>query len=191
MKTANQSYLSVALRLPLAAFALLLGACSLPQAQTDTVRHFTLAGPTEAALVADCARVQPVIVAGHLRSRSMAVRIAENEVIYLDDVVWAESLADGITQILRNRLGAIASDSVVSVQIQRCELNRSAGNAVQLVASYSIKAGSGGGSAETRGLFSAAPRTWDGKDYGTLVGLIREAVGELADRLVSRFPENK
>ena len=173
---------------------LLFTACSsvLPQPQTDTTRHFTLAGPTGTAAVANGARVQPVQVAGHLRSRSMAVRIAENEVIYLDDVVWAEALADGITQTLRNRLASIASDAVVSVQIQRCELDRAAGNTVQLIATYTItSSGAGGPPVETRGQFSASPRTWDGKDYGALVALLREAVSELADRLVTQLAENR
>ena len=100
----------------------LLGACSnlLPPPTTDTVRHFTLAGPGGAPAVVRGTKVQPVQIEGHLRRRTMAVRIAANEVIYLEDVVWAESLADGITQALRNRLEPIASDAVVSVQIQRC-----------------------------------------------------------------------
>lgn len=169
----------------------LLGACSLPQAQVDTVRHFTLAGPTTTAAVIDGTRVQPVQVAGHLRNRTMAVRVAGNEVIYLDDVVWAESLADGITQSLRNRLAAISSEAVVSVQIQRCELDRSAGNTVQLVCTYSIVTGGSGSPVETRGLFTATPRTWDGKNHGDLVALVSEAVGELADRLVAKLSEKK
>ena len=172
---------------------LVLAACSsvLPQPQADMTRHFTLAGPAETAAVSDGTRVQPVQVAGHLRSRSMAVRISENEVIYLDDVVWAEALADGITQTLRNRLSVIASDADVSVQIQRCELDRSAGNTVQLIASYSITSGGSNGVVTRRGLFTASPRTWDGKDHGKLVALLREAVVELADRLVSQLSEKK
>ena len=170
-----------------------LGACSnlLPPPQTDTVRRFTLAGLSAAPALTNGTKVQPVQVAGHLRRRTMAVRVGENEVIYLEDVVWAEALGDGITQTLRNRLGAIASDAVVSVQIQRCELDRAAGNAVQFVASYSIKSGGPVSPTETQELFTASPRTWDGKDYGTLVALMRDAVTELADRLVSKLSEKK
>ena len=173
------------------AFSLLLSGCGsvLPEPRADTTRHFTLAGPAGTAAVSDGTRVQPVQVAGHLRNRSMAVRIAENEVIYLDDVVWAEPLADGITQSLRNRLGAIASDADVSVQVQRCELDRSAGNTVQLIATYSVSTGGSAGPVTKRGLFTASTRTWDGKDHGALVGLLRDAVGELADRLVLQLAE--
>jgi len=181
------------MRLPLLlVFCALLGACNvLPQPQAETVRHFTLAGPTVTPAVSDGARVQPVQVAGHLRNRTMAVRVAENEVIYLDDVIWAESLADGITQTLRNRLAAISSDAVVSVQVQRCELDRSVGNSVQLVATYLIITGGAGSPVELRGSFTATPRTWDGKNHGNLVTLLSEAVGELADRLVLRLSEKK
>lgn len=178
-------------RLSGALLALVFTGCSsvLPQPQTDTTRHFTLAGPTTTPAVTEGTRVQPVQVAGHLRSRAMAVRVAENEIIYLDEVVWAETLADGITQTLRNRLSSIASDAVVNVQIQRCELNRAAGNSVQLIAAYTIVAGGSGNRRELQGLFTATPRTWDGKDYSVLVDLLREAVNELADRLGSQLAE--
>ena len=171
---------------------IVIGGCNvLPQPQTEAVRHFTLAGPTTVAGVSDGTVVQPVQVAGHLRNRSMAIRVGENEVIYLEDVVWAESLADGITQTLRDRLSPISSAAVVSVQVQRCEVDRSSGNSVQLVATYAITTGGTSYPTEKRGLFKATPRTWDGKSYTALVTLLREAVGELADRLVSQLPEKK
>lgn len=181
------------LSLGLAVLSLGFAACSsvLPEAQVDAVRHFTLAGPTVTAAVPDGVRVQPVQVAGHLRNRAMAVRVAENEVIYLDEVAWAEPIADGITQTLRNRLAAISADAVVSVQIQRCELDRSAGNTVQVVATYTILTGGGDHPGEERGLFTASRRTWDGGDHGALVALLREAVVELSEQLVAKLPEKK
>jgi uncharacterized lipoprotein YmbA len=172
---------------------LLQAACSsvLPQPQADATRHFTLAGPIKTAAVTEGTRVQAVQVAGYLRSRAMAVRISENEVIYLDEVVWAEALADGITQTLRNRLSVVASDADVSVQIQRCEMDRSAGNSVQLIATYSITSGGSAGPVTRRGFFTASPGAWDGKDHGKLVALLREAVDELADRLVTQLAEKR
>ncbi|MBL9215296.1 MAG: membrane integrity-associated transporter subunit PqiC [Opitutaceae bacterium] len=162
---------------------LLLSACSLPQPQADTVRNFTLSGPAPA--VADGAVVRPVQLAGHLRSRVMAVRVADHEVIYVEDARWAESLDDAITQVLRARLGALGSGRVVSVQVQRCEPVRHEGNTVQLAATYTITS-PGDDSAEVRrGQFTAKPRPWDGRDYGALVGLMREAVGELGDELAA------
>jgi uncharacterized lipoprotein YmbA len=170
----------LALSLQLSALSLLLAACNLPTPQADTVRNFTLSVPATAAL--DGATVRPVQLAGHLRGRLMAVRVAANEVIYLEDVRWAESLDDAITQLLRARLGSAGTGRVVTVQVARCELVRSEGNSVQLAATWTITAADG---TAQRGAFTASPRTWDGKDYGALVGQIRDAVTELGDALAA------
>jgi hypothetical protein len=181
MNTAKQRFLAKAFSLQLSAFSLLLAACNvLPTPQADTVRHFTLSGPV--ATAADGAVVRPVQLAGHLRGRVMAVRIAANEVIYNEDVRWAEPLDDALTQSLRARLGAAGAGRVITVQIQRCELVRSEGNSVQLAATYTITTPDGTAS---HGAFSASPRAWDGQDYGTLVGLISAAVTELGDALAA------
>ena len=155
----------------------------LPLPQADTVRHFTLSSPAAMAPVANAAQVRPVQLAGHLHNRAMAVRIAENEVIYLDEVRWAEPLEEAITQLLRARLGSVEGGASVTVQVQRCELERFAGNRVELAATYAITPTDGG--AARRGAFSATPRTWDGKDYGALVGQLRDAIGELGDTLAT------
>ncbi len=163
----------------LSALTLFLSACNLPSPQADPVRHFTLSGPpADTATVADAVSVRPVQLAGHLRSRAMAVRVSENEVVYLDDVRWAEPLDEAITQVLRNRLRSVGGGAFVTVQVQRCELVRSAGETVQLVATYTITPP--GGPAQS-GSFAATPRTWGGRDHGALVGLLREAVTELAE----------
>jgi uncharacterized lipoprotein YmbA len=164
----------------LAIGSLLSGCNVLPEQQADPVRHFTLSGPAGTSTVADAVTVRPVQLAGHLRNRSMAVRVSENEVIYLDDVRWAEPLDEAITQVLRNRLRTVGGGASVAVQVQRCELVRSEGNTVQLAATYTVT--SPGGPAHS-GSFVAGPRTWDGRDHGALVGLLREAVTELAEAI--------
>jgi uncharacterized lipoprotein YmbA len=169
----------------------LAGCNVLPEQQADTVRYFTLSAAAAAPVAAvDATTVRPVQLAGHLRNRAMAVRVAENEVIYLDDVRWAESLGDAITQLLRVRLGSAGGNNVVSVQIQRCELARFEGNSVQLTATYSILS-PGEGAGSKRGVFTASPRTWDGKNYGTLVTQLRDAVGDLGDAIAAALPEKK
>lgn len=169
---------SFSVRCLLSSVLCLLAACNLPQPQADTARFFTLSTPAAAA--ADGVTVRPVRIAGHLRGRAMAVRIAANEVIYNEDVRWAESLDDAITQLLRARVGSAGAGRTVTVQISRCELVRAEGNSVQLAASWTITAADG---SAQRGAFTASPRPWDGKDYGALVGLIRDAVNELGDAL--------
>lgn len=173
----------LALGLQLAAFSLFLCGCSvLPEPQADAVRYFTLSGAPAGAPAADALVVRPVRLAGHLRNRTMAVRVSENEVVYLPDVRWAEPLDEAVTQVLRNRLRQVAGGGAVVVQIQRCELDRSAGNTVQLAATYTLTPAAG----EPRtGVFTAAPRTWTGGDHGALVGLLRAAVDELADTIAA------
>jgi uncharacterized lipoprotein YmbA len=171
---------------------LLLSACHLlPEPQADTVRHFTLSGPAAAAPVADATLVRPVQVAGHLHGRAMAVRVAENEVVYLEDVQWAEPLNEAITSLLRARLGTVAGGATVTVQVSRCELVRPDGNRVQLAATYAIVPANGDKTAPLHGAFAATPRAWDGKDYGALVGLLRDTVGELGDAIAAALPEKK
>jgi hypothetical protein len=162
-----------------------LAACNLPAPQADPVRHFTLSAPAAAAPVAQATQVRPVQLAGHLHGRAMAVRVAEHEVVYLDEVRWAESLDEAITQLLRARLGVVPGGATVSVDVLRCELDRAAGNTVQLSVSYTIVPADGPKSAAYRGNFSATPRAWDGRDYSVLVGLMSQAVGDLGDALAA------
>jgi uncharacterized lipoprotein YmbA len=165
----------------LVAAGLLLTACNvLPEPQADPVRYFTLSGPV--AAMSNGAAVRPVQVAGHLRGRAMAIRVAPNEVIYDENSRWAEPLEDAITQVLRARLGTIGAGRSVAVQIQRCELVKYEGNRVQLAATYAITARDG---TVQPGAFQTGARTWDGKDQGTLVAQIRDAVGELGDALAA------
>jgi uncharacterized lipoprotein YmbA len=187
MKIYNPRFTRLALGAPLTALTLILASCSLPTPQADTVRYFTLSTPAAGAAAGDAVAVRPVRMAGHLRNRDMAVRVSDNEVVYLEDVRWAEPLDEAITQLLRQRLRQIPGDAVVTVQVQRCELVRDAGNAVQVSATYAISGASG----EARtGTFSAAPRQWDGKDPATLVSLLRDGVNELAAAIAETVEKN-
>lgn len=170
---------------------LLLAGCSLPiePARPDTTRHFTLSGPVAGVASGGGLKVLPVRLAGHLQTRSVAVRVAENEVVYLEEARWAESLADGITALLRARLAGVAAEGTISVQVQRCEPVRAEGENVELNATYLFQP-AGGGPARA-GAFTAAPRQWDGKDYGALVGLLRDEVNELGDAIAAAIAEQK
>jgi len=168
----------------------LAGCNVLPLPQGDSVRYFTLSSPVGATVPADAITVRPVQLAGHLRNRAIAVRIGENEVIYQEDARWAESLADAITQTLRNRLSQAGGNFVISVQVQRLEPVRTDGNNIQLVATYSILA-PGESMPAKRGSFTASKRTWDGKDFGALVSDLQAAVLELSDAILAALPERK
>jgi ABC-type uncharacterized transport system auxiliary subunit len=174
-------------RLPLlgllAAVSGLLTSCLLPKPQADPVRYFTLGGLAGTMPAASGAQVRPVQLAGHLRNRALAVRIAEHEVIYLEAVNWAEPLDAALTRILRNRLSDAGRSITVTVEVQRFELVRSAGNSVQLTATYTLQPAEAGKAAAQRGVFTAPAHAWDGKDYGVLIGLMRHAANELGDTL--------
>ena len=154
----------------------------LPEQQADPVRHFTLGTLAGVAPAANGAQVRPVLLAGHLRNRALAVRVAEHEVIYLEAVNWAEPLDAALTRILRARLAATGGGKAVTVEVQRFELVRFEGNRVQLTATYTVQPVVGG---PTAGVFTASPRPWDGKDPGVLVGLLRHAADELGDALAA------
>ena len=180
----------------LCASAILVGAfltaCNvLPPQQSDTVRYFTLGSPAGPGLAQNSTLVRPVQLAGHLHGRKMAVRLSEHEVSYLEDVRWAEPLEEAITQSLRNRLGTVGGGATVTVQVESCELNRAAGNKVELTATYLIVPADGDRAAGRHGLFTASPRSWDGKDYGALVDLLHAAVDELGDAIAAALPEGK
>lgn len=180
MKTKSPYHRILAPSVLLSACSVLLAGCNLlPEPQPDRTRHFTLSAPTAAATGG--VEVRPVLLAGHLRNRAMAVRIAENEVTYLDDARWAEPLDAGLAEVLRAELAGVAGDWTVRVEVERFELLTHQGNAVQLVAVCEIRAK--GDAAPRRVNFTSAPRQWDGRDHGDLVGLLRAAAVELGAQL--------
>ena len=177
--------------LGLTALAATLTSCNLLVPRADPVRHFTLSAPANLAPVQQGTLVRPVLLAGHLHGRQMAVRVGEHEVIYLADVRWAESLDSAITQLLRARLGAISSGVTVTVEVQRCELNRANGNTVQLAATYAILPADGSAVTAQRGSFTTTARVWAGRDFEVLVGLLRAAIGDLSEAIAVAVVEKK
>ncbi len=178
----------------------LTGCNILPEPQKDAVRYFTLSTPTmqsgdDQGPTAKNhpenggTTVRPVQIAGHLRERSMAVRIAENEIIYLDEVRWAQPLTDATTNLLRERLSHVGGNNVVTVQIHNCELLRFKGNTVELSATWEIVPLGGG--QPVRGDFTSATRTWDGKDYRELVSELRGTVEDLGDAIAVAIAAKK
>jgi ABC-type uncharacterized transport system auxiliary subunit len=155
---------------------LALAGCNVPinPAESDAVRYFTLTAP--AAATTGGVRVASVRLAGHLQSRSLAVRVGADEVTYLDDARWAELPAEGMASRLRAALAGVAAEGTLRVEVNRCEAVRSAGNTVDFQAGYTFVPVAGG--AAISGSFSATPRKWDGRNAAALVGLYRQALDE-------------
>lgn len=185
MKKDKQCWMALAFSFQLSALGLLLASCGLPEPQADVVRNFTLGGEVGPPPVANATQVRPVRIAGHLHGRAMAVRVAPNEISYLDEIRWAEPLDEALTEILRARLGTIPGGASVSVDVVRFELVKYDGNSVQLEASYSVLPAGARRADALRGTFKSSPRTWDGKDPGALVAELRAAAGELADAVAA------
>jgi hypothetical protein len=170
----------------------LFTACQiLPPPQADNVRYFTLGTPVVADPVTNATLVRPVQLAGFLHRREMAVRTGPHEVIYIDDIRWAGPLDEAVTQQLQDRLGLVGSGAAVTVDVQRCELDRSAGNTVHLTATYIIMPAGGTRADAIHGAFTATPRNWDGKDYSGVADLLHRAVADLGDAIASALPVGK
>ncbi len=190
-----------ALFLPLAFAAVLLAAgCSLPPAQPDLTRYYVL---TTAAARSNAVApagphwrvaLRPVEVPSFLRGKIMQVRVAPNELTYLDEVRWAETLEAGVGRVLRESLegrGEIARvvaspaeehDFDIAVRILRCEGDREKGVA-RFTAAVEIYSASG----ERRGrdIFTTEVPGWDRSNYGQLAAKLSEAVDSFGDRIVT------
>ena len=173
------------------AAVLLFAGCNLPQPQPDTVRNFTLDGPPAGPAVTDAVRVRTVEVAGYLRRRSLAVRVAPHEVAYIEDFRWADSLETAFTRLLQDRLATVGGGATVVVTVDRCEPDRSDGNRLHFAASYVILPAGPAGGAPRRGVFQPDPQAWDGRDFNALVGLVESDVGALGDALAAAVAPGK
>lgn len=190
MKTPKPRFSLLAFSLQLSAVSLCLAGCQiLPEPQPDpVVRNFTLSGPAVTTDTMDPVTIRPVQMAGHLRNREIAVRISDHEVTYLEGMRWAEPLDEAVTQVLRNRLRRVSGGAVVTVRVLRCELVQSENNTVQLAATYRISPVNG---EPSQGTFTAPVRAWSGEDPAALVGLIHDAVQELAEAIATSVTDNK
>jgi uncharacterized lipoprotein YmbA len=186
--------------------------CNLPQPVADSTRFYVLAakpGPTTAASEHRWKiALQPVEVPLFLRSKPMAVRVASNEVRYVDDARWAEPLDSGVMRVIReqleamseiaqvvtaNDLGGITPDYLVVVRVLRCEgdLTGKEGLA-RFIASVEVH--SPKGERLARDTLHSEVGDWDGKDYDALARKLSEAVRDLASRvpaLLEKAAESK
>lgn len=183
--------------------SLLLGACNLPQPVADTTRFYVLsARPDRADATAAATKhwkisLLPVDVPLFLRSKPMAVRVASNEVRYVDDARWAEPLDAGIGRVFREQLDAMpevaqvttgndlvtsSPDYQVVVRVLRCEGDVTGKEGLaRFIASVEIH--SAKGDRLERDTMRSEVGDWDGKDYGALASKLSEAVRDLASRV--------
>jgi uncharacterized lipoprotein YmbA len=190
----------------MAALALVgLTACSLPQAQPDLTRYFLLNEVTHEAAVGEVVGEPPrivlrqVIVPEYLRGRIMQVRVADNELRYIDVARWAEPLEAGLTRVLREDLAqrparvrvvarvADEHEFDVAVNLRRCEGVLPSGVA-RLAARIEIFSTGLDPELVAQEDFTFDVPGWDGVDYGDLAKKLSEAADALAERIVTLLP---
>lgn len=185
-----------------------LAACSLPKAQPDLTRYFLLNEVTHEVAVAEVVGEPPrivlrqVIVPEYLRGRIMQVRVADNELRFIDAARWAEPLESGLTRVLREDLaqrparvrvvarGADEHEFDVAVNLRRCEGVLPAGLA-RLAARIEIFATGVDAKLVAQEDFTFDVPGWNGTDYGELAKKLSEAADALAERIVMLLPAQK
>jgi uncharacterized lipoprotein YmbA len=183
------------------AIAVIWSACSLPQAQPDLTRFYLLNEVTHKGDVAEVVGqpprivLRPVIVPEYLRGKIMQVRVADNELRFIDQARWAEPLEAGLTRVLREDLaqrpaqvrvvarGADEHDFEVAVNLRRCEGVTREG-AARLAARIEIFSTGTDPKLAAQEDFSFDVPGWDGKDYGQLAKKLSEAADAMAERFV-------
>lgn len=189
----------------LAAASLLLGGCTLlPQAPPDLTRYYVLTAVTPQgetrAEVGDGSRVflRGVTVPEFLRGRIMQVRVAENELRFIDEARWAEPLEAGVLRVIRDDLERSATVRVVdhggephefevAVQLRRCEGVLPGGSA-RLAARIEIRTVELEPKLVAQEEFITEIPGWDGEDHGELAGKLSEAVARLSQRIAELIP---
>ena len=184
---------------------LAVSACSLPQAQPDLTRYFLLNEVTQEAAVTEVVGEPPrivlrtVIVPEYLRGRIMQVRVAKNELKFIDLARWAEPLEAGLTRVLREDLaqrpsrvrvvarGGDEHDFDVAVNLRRCEGVLPAG-AARLAARIEIFSTGMDPELVAQDDFSFDVNGWDGTDYGDLAHKLSLAADAVAERIVTLIP---
>ncbi len=185
-----------------------LSACSLPEAQPDLTRFYLLNEVTHKADVAEVVGqpprivLRPVIVPEYLRGKIMQVRVADNELRFIDQSRWAEPLEAGLTRILREDLaqrparvrvvarGGDEHDFDVAVNLRRCEGLMPAG-AARLAARIEIFSTGTDPKLVAQEDFSFDVAGWNGTDYGQLAKKLSEAADALTERIVELLPALK
>jgi len=184
-----------------AVLGLLATSCNLPQAVPDTTRYYVLSAQPDHPEAPAARRwkifLLPVDVPLFLRSKPMAVRVAANEVRYIEDARWAEPLDAGIGRVFREQLEAMPAIAQVStstsgvgpmpdyevvIRVLRCEGDTTGSEGLaRFIASVEIHSAQGDRLAQDT--LHSEVGGWNGKDYDALARKLSEAVRDLASRM--------
>lgn len=204
---ANRSF--VLLLCTLAACA--LSGCSLLQPHADPTRFYVLTVPSvppERAGEGEFTRwkvgLRPVEVPAYLRSRAMVVRTGTNEIHFADFDRWAEPLDQGISRVIKETLSSARNvDSValnshgddtldyeVAIRVLACEgvWVEHGNGSIRFAVTWEVRSVGNNSTATKRGVFTADPVAWSGKDYGQLAERLSEAMAGASKAVAAELP---
>lgn len=195
-------------------------ACALPEAVPDLTRFYVLTpaaaverGTVDASATTDAGgssadanatrtvAIRSVIVPEFLRGKMMQVRLAANEVRFVDVARWAEPLEAGLQRVLRENLarddgvrvvarGGEPHDYDVVIHLRHCE-----GVLPEGVARLAARVEIFSTGLETRLVahddFAVAISGWDGSDYGQLAAKLSEGAAALSERVSALLPAKR
>lgn len=186
-----------------------VGGCSIvPEPTADVTRYFILTTPQSQQGVDGFGSgplrigLNRIEVSTYLDKGSLVVRRGDNELIYNDYTRWAEPIGQGIARIVRTRLldspkvgrvfvGAFPFDQTrdydISIYVTSCEGVVATGSS-RFAAIVEITTIGDNSKVVSRREFVASLRTWDGRDYASLVESLSEDVGAMCDQIVATLP---
>lgn len=189
-----------------------LSGCSLLQSHADPTRFYALtvkSTPPEQAAEGGIKRwklgLKQVEVPAYLRGKAMVVRTGANEIHFEDFDQWAEPLDQGIGRVMKETLSSarnvekVASNShgddmldyEVTIRIVACEGVRveNGNSSVRFAMTWETRSAGKNSTATKRGVFTADPLAWNGKDYGQLAERLSEAIASASKAVAAALPE--
>ena len=182
--------------------SVLLGGCSLPQAQPDPTRYFVLSVPgveTVAVAKPPILHLRTVELASYLKAKPMIVRRNNNEIEFREYARWGEPLELGIGRVLREELlsrGAASAvlasglrgvdvdyDYELTVRVLACE--GGADGTVNFRAVWDLSTTGTAPKVATHGDYRASGLRWDGKNETSLAAELSQAVAALSGEIAT------
>jgi len=195
------------LAVALGVFLFVAGCNVIPPPTPDATRYYVLTTiPPKPATVTFTGphwrvALRPVEIPSYLRGKAMLVRSGSNEIHYVDEARWAESLEAGLGRVLREGLegrGEVAHvvasagedhDFNITVRLLRCEGDREA-KVARFSAVVEIHSAGAGADRQARDTFTVEVPGWDGS-YSQLAAKLSEGADGLADRIAALLASEK
>lgn len=188
-----------------------LSGCAVLQPQADPSRFYVLTVPSatperipEGKFKHWKVGLRPVEVPAYLRSKAMAVRTGANEIHFAEFERWAEPLDQGISRVMKETLSSTRNvesvalnshgddtlDYEVAIRVLACEGVRGENgtNAIRFAVTWEVRPAGKNPTMTQRGVFTADPVAWDGKDYGQLAERLSEAIAAASKAVAAALP---